>query len=167
MILTRMNRLTRVILITLAALAVSVAASACGTQSIHVPKTDSTYAQDLQAANLFHQRCAGCHTLSYAATMGSAANVRTAEAINGPNFNIRCERPAIRVLYAIENGGFSGAVHAREHLRRPAGARRRDVRRPLLRAPGAARAAGGSVHRAADRHPACADALRRACSTSG
>ncbi len=55
------------------------------------------------------QRCAGCHTLSYAATHGSAANPRTAEAINGPNFNVRCERPVERVLYAIENGGFSGA----------------------------------------------------------
>lgn len=109
MILTRMNRLTQVISFTLAALAVIVVASACGTQQIHVPKADPTYAQDLQAANLFHQRCAGCHTLSYAATMGSASNVRTAEAINGPNFNIRCERPADRVLYAIENGGFSGA----------------------------------------------------------
>ena len=54
--------------------------------------------------------CAGCHSLSYAATFGSAANVFTAEFNNGPNFNVRCERPAIRVLYAIENGGFSGAI---------------------------------------------------------
>ena len=29
---------------------------------------------------------------------------------NGPNFNVRCERPQTRVLYAIENGGFSGAI---------------------------------------------------------
>ena len=58
---------------------------------------------------LFNQRCAGCHTLSYAGTHGSAPNVRTAQAINGPNFNVRCERPVVRVLYAIENGGFSGA----------------------------------------------------------
>ena len=36
-------------------------------------------------------------------------NVRTAQAISGPNFNERCERPVDRVLYAIENGGFSGA----------------------------------------------------------
>ncbi|MGO9819659.1 MAG: hypothetical protein ACLPTJ_03265, partial [Solirubrobacteraceae bacterium] len=48
-------------------------------------------------------------TLSYAATHGSAPNVRTAMAISGPNFNVRCERPITRVLYAIENGGFSGA----------------------------------------------------------
>src|SRR5437588_113314 len=44
------------------------------------------------------------------ATQGSAVNVRTAEYNNGPNFNIRGERPVTRVLYAIENGGFSGAI---------------------------------------------------------
>jgi hypothetical protein len=36
--------------------------------------------------------------------------VRTKEYNNGPNFNVRCERPVTRVLYAIENGGFSGAI---------------------------------------------------------
>jgi mono/diheme cytochrome c family protein len=109
MILARMSRPTRVILTALAAIAVGLFASACGTQHVHVDANDPNYDTNLQAANLFHERCAGCHTLAYAATMGSAANVRTAEAINGPNFNIRCERPVIRVLYAIENGGFSGA----------------------------------------------------------
>jgi hypothetical protein len=93
----------------LVVLAVAAATAACGTQRVHVPKTDPTFAADYAAAQLFHQRCAGCHTFSYAATMGSAANVRTAQAINGPNFNIRCERPVARVIYAIENGGFSGA----------------------------------------------------------
>jgi hypothetical protein len=79
----------------------------CGTQKISVPKS----AGDIyHGAVLFNQRCSGCHTLSYAATHGSAANVRTAEFNNGPNFNVRCERPVTRVLYAIENGGFSGAI---------------------------------------------------------
>jgi hypothetical protein len=59
---------------------------------------------------LFSQRCSGCHTLSYAATHGSAAKVQTAQFNNGPNFDVRCERPITRVLYAIENGGFSGAI---------------------------------------------------------
>jgi hypothetical protein len=36
--------------------------------------------------------------------------VRSAQYNNGPNFNIRCERPVDRVLYAIENGGFSGQI---------------------------------------------------------
>ena len=83
--------------------------SACGTNHIQVPKSDPNYSADLAAAHLFNQRCGGCHTLSYAGTHGSGQNPRTYEAINGPNFNVRCERPAIRVLYAIENGGFSGA----------------------------------------------------------
>ena len=65
---------------------------------------------DYMGALIFSQRCAGCHTLSYAGTHGSASNVRTAQPNNGPNFNVRCERPVSRVLYAIENGGFSGVV---------------------------------------------------------
>jgi len=106
MISPRMSRPVRVILITSASIALAAVASACGTQSISVPKSDPAY----PGAVLFNQRCSGCHTLSYAAARGSAANVRSAEFNNGPNFNIRCERPAIRVLYAIENGGFSGAI---------------------------------------------------------
>jgi mono/diheme cytochrome c family protein len=88
-------------------LAVGAIAAACGTQSISVPKSKGPL---YEGAQLFNQRCAGCHTLSYAATQGSAVNVRTAQYNNGPNFNIRCERPVTRVLYAIENGGFSGAI---------------------------------------------------------
>ncbi|MHB8657584.1 MAG: c-type cytochrome [Solirubrobacteraceae bacterium] len=100
-----MRRPARVLVLTLAAIAVAGLTAACGTEKISVAKSAPTY----QGAVLFSQRCAGCHTLSYAATHGSAANIRTAEAINGPNFNVRCERPIARVLYAIENGGFSGA----------------------------------------------------------
>jgi mono/diheme cytochrome c family protein len=85
----------------------AILVAACGTQKISVPKKQT----DLyHGAVLFSQRCSGCHTLSYAATHGSATNVRTAQANIGPNFNVRCERPAARVLYAIENGGFSGAI---------------------------------------------------------
>jgi mono/diheme cytochrome c family protein len=92
--------------------AVALAAAACGTQKISVPKgtPGSAQAALYHGAYIFSERCAGCHTLSYAGTHGSAVNVRTAQANNGPNFNIRCERPAARVLYAIENGGFSGAI---------------------------------------------------------
>ena len=105
MIPDRMNRSVRALLTLSVSIAVAGLATACGTQKISVPKTDPTY----QGAVLFSQRCAGCHTLSYAGTHGSAANPRTAQAINGPNFDVRCERPVDRVLYAIENGGFSGA----------------------------------------------------------
>ncbi len=105
MIFGRMSRLARVLLLASTSIAVAALAAACGTQRISVPKTSPLY----QGAVLFNQRCSGCHTLSYAATHGSAPNVRTAQANNGPNFDIRCERPVTRVLYAIENGGFSGA----------------------------------------------------------
>ncbi len=89
-----------------AVLAAALSISACGTQKIKVPKSNP---QLYHGAVLFSERCAGCHTLYAAATHGSAPNVRTAAAISGPNFNVRCERPIDRVLYAIANGGFSGA----------------------------------------------------------
>lgn len=91
-----------------AAVAVAFVVSACGTQTIGVPHSDPSYAQDSAAAHLFNERCGGCHTLSYAGTHGSGVNPTTFVTISGPSFNQRCERPAIRVLYAIENGGFSG-----------------------------------------------------------
>ncbi|MBV8218976.1 MAG: hypothetical protein JO325_10970 [Solirubrobacterales bacterium] len=95
------------VLLTGALLGVAVLASACGTEKISVPKSQPVL---YQGAVLFNQRCSGCHTLSFAATHGSAQNVRTAQENNGPNFDIRCERPVARVLYAIQNGGFSGAI---------------------------------------------------------
>jgi mono/diheme cytochrome c family protein len=87
--------------------ALAAVVTACGTEKLKVSKSDP----DVHwGAVLFSQRCAGCHTLSYAGTHGSAANVRTREITNGPNFDQRCERPITRVLYAIQNGGFSGAI---------------------------------------------------------
>jgi predicted lipoprotein with Yx(FWY)xxD motif len=102
-----MSRPAKVLLTALALFSVAVLATACGTEKISVPKSDPVL---YQGAVLFNQRCSGCHTLSYAATHGSAQNVRTAQENNGPDFDIRCERPVARVLYAIENGGFSGAI---------------------------------------------------------
>jgi mono/diheme cytochrome c family protein len=87
--------------------ATALASAACGTERISVPASQSALHR---GAVLFQQRCAGCHSLAQAATFGSAANVFTAEFNNGPDFNVRCERPVTRVLYAIENGGFSGAI---------------------------------------------------------
>jgi mono/diheme cytochrome c family protein len=107
MIPARMSRPVRVIVTLLALVAVAAIVSACGTQKISASKSDpNTHA----GAVIFSQRCGGCHTLSYAGTHGSASNVRSRLITNGPNFNVRCERPVTRVLYAIENGGFSGAV---------------------------------------------------------
>jgi mono/diheme cytochrome c family protein len=106
MISARMSRPFKVLLISSASAAIAAIATACGTEKITVPSSDPTHA----GAVLFSQRCSGCHTLAYAATHGSAANARTAEKENGPNFDVRCERPVDRVLYAIQNGGFSGAI---------------------------------------------------------
>ena len=102
----RMPRPTKSILLPLLALALALPLAACGEQKIEVAATSPQHA----GAELFQQRCAGCHTFSAAATQGgSAANVRTRERTDGPNFNIRRECIE-RVLYAIENGGFSGAI---------------------------------------------------------
>jgi mono/diheme cytochrome c family protein len=108
MIGERMTRLTRTIVIAVAAISVALLAAACGTQHIGPPKDSPNFVTDQAAAQLFNQRCGGCHTLAEAGTQGSGADPRTYLDISGPNFNVRCERPAIRVLYAIENGGFSG-----------------------------------------------------------
>jgi mono/diheme cytochrome c family protein len=87
----------------LALLAVpALALGACGTEDISLAKSDPNY----RGAQLFQERCSGCHTLSVAGTQGSATNVRTRENKDGPNFNQRKE-DVEDVLYAIRNGGFS------------------------------------------------------------
>ena len=83
-----------------------MALSACGTEKVAA----GVDAADHHGAEVFNQRCGGCHTLSYAATHGSAADIRTRERTDGPNFNTRKECTITRVLYAIRNGGFSGAI---------------------------------------------------------
>src|ERR1700693_5967257 len=107
MISPRMRRAPKLLLMSAASISLAAAATGCGTERISVPRSQ---AQLYHGAVLFQQRCSGCHTLSYAATHGSAASVRTKQYNNGPNFDVLCERPIARVLYAIENGGFSGAI---------------------------------------------------------
>ena len=101
-----MSRLAKILALGTAAVAVAAVTAACGSAKIAVPKAQTGLHQ---GAVLFQERCSGCHSLAYAAADGSAPNIRTAQAVSGPNFNQRCERPIDRVLYAIENGGFSGA----------------------------------------------------------
>ena len=104
-----MSRVAKLLILP-AAVAVMVVTAACGTERISVAKNAAQPAGGnlYHGAILFSQRCAGCHTLSFAGTHGSAANPRDAQGNSGPNFDQRCERPVDRVLYAIENGGFSG-----------------------------------------------------------
>jgi mono/diheme cytochrome c family protein len=89
----------------LALLASGVVFAACGSQEIKVAKT-SPYRP---GAELFLEHCSGCHTLGVVGAQGSATSISNRVKTNGPNFNIRKENVE-QVLYAIRNGGFSGAI---------------------------------------------------------
>src|SRR3954471_15878357 len=93
------------LLIALVALATTVVVAGCGSQGVSVSKSDPTN----RGAELFASRCSGCHTLDVSGTQGSATKVRDRERVDGPNFNVRPETTD-QVLYAIRNGGFSGAI---------------------------------------------------------
>jgi mono/diheme cytochrome c family protein len=60
-------------------------------------------------AKLFVERCSGCHTLGVVGAEGGALVIANRERVDGPNFNVRKE-DRNSVLYAIRNGGFSGAI---------------------------------------------------------
>ena len=80
--------------------------SGCQTEKIDV---DST--ADKRGADLFNERCGGCHTLQAASSQGSKpeGQVSGGERTNGPNFDTR-KVQRDDVLFAIRNGGFSGAI---------------------------------------------------------
>lgn len=87
----------------LALLAV-LALSACGfgKQGIALSKSDPDY----NGAVLFATHCSGCHSLSAAGAQGTGnRGLRT----QGPNLNQRTETYK-DALFAIQNGGFSGAI---------------------------------------------------------
>ena len=85
-----------------------LALGACG-QKVDVEENDSASVE--RGAELFNQRCSGCHTLDKAGAQGSKEEGETKEGerTNGPNFNDRKETTD-DVLFAIRNGGFSGAI---------------------------------------------------------
>jgi mono/diheme cytochrome c family protein len=80
--------------------------AACGSQEITASVKHSPYHE---GAELFLQHCSGCHTLAVVGAEGSATEISNRVKTNGPNFDIRKENEA-QVLYAIRNGGFSGAI---------------------------------------------------------
>ena len=84
------------------AAAFGLAACGYGEHGITVSEDDPAYA----GAELFATHCSGCHTLSAAGTQGSG---NRGERTQGPNLNQR-EESTNDVLYAIRNGGFSGAI---------------------------------------------------------
>ncbi len=98
-------RRMKVAVTTILLLVCAVAVSACGSQGVQIAKTSPYY----RGAVLFRDHCSGCHTLSSVGAQGSATSIGNRVRTNGPNFNIRKENVE-QALYAIRNGGFSGAI---------------------------------------------------------
>jgi len=94
----------RPVLIIAMVLAAALGLAACGfgEEKISVSDQDPNH----EGAVLFATHCSGCHTLSAAGTQGSG---NRGERTQGPNLNQRVESYD-DALYAIQNGGFSGAI---------------------------------------------------------
>jgi mono/diheme cytochrome c family protein len=90
---------------TMLLLACAALLGACGSQGVQVATTSPYY----HGAVLFREHCSGCHTLGVVGAQGSGSSIGNRVKQNGPNFNIRKESVQ-QVLYAIRNGGFSGAI---------------------------------------------------------
>ena len=88
-----------------AALIAGALLTGCQTEEIDVDSASE------QGAQLFNERCSGCHTLGAASAQGSKpeGQVSGGERTNGPNFDTR-QVSMDDVLFAIRNGGFSGAI---------------------------------------------------------
>jgi mono/diheme cytochrome c family protein len=108
------GRMTRRPLIALAALSIAAAGViGCGQEKGDVKQPNAkitTVAPEYQAgAKLFVERCSGCHSMGIVGSEGGALKVKDRERVDGPNFNVRKEDRE-SILYAIRNGGFSGAI---------------------------------------------------------
>jgi mono/diheme cytochrome c family protein len=81
--------------------------AACGGE-VEVPEDEQTAHR---GAVLFNERCSGCHSIEAANAYGSKpeGQLQGGERTNGPNFNIR-KVSRDDALFAIRNGGFSGAI---------------------------------------------------------
>jgi mono/diheme cytochrome c family protein len=91
-------------LICVSLLASAVALGACGGKE--GVSTPGATADEHAGGVIFAERCSGCHTLAAAGTQGSGnRGLRN----QGPNFDQRKEQFA-DILFAIRNGGFSGAI---------------------------------------------------------
>ena len=88
-------------------LVAAVLAAGCGGE-IEVPEDERTARK---GAVLFYERCSGCHSLEVANSYGAApeGQVQGGERTNGPDFNVR-RVSRDDALFAIRNGGFSGAI---------------------------------------------------------
>lgn len=94
----------RAVLITTLILSAALGLSACGfgEQGISVSEDSPDY----RGAELFSDNCAGCHTLTPAGAEGTG---NRGTRVQGPNLDQRVATFESS-LYAIENGGVSGAI---------------------------------------------------------
>jgi mono/diheme cytochrome c family protein len=97
--------MARRVLIAACIVAAASLAAGCGSSSVKLADDDPNHA----GAVIFAQRCGSCHTLDAAGTQGSTFDVTDREREDGPNFDDRKETVE-DVIFAIENGGFSGAI---------------------------------------------------------
>src|SRR3954451_18336069 len=100
-----MARSLRIALLVLPVVVAAAAISACGSEGISASVTPALK----PGAQLFADRCGGCHTLKAAGTEGTSDNKKDRERVDGPSLDKRPETVQT-VLYAIRNGGFSGAI---------------------------------------------------------
>jgi mono/diheme cytochrome c family protein len=91
-----------ILIVAVIAAALGISACGYGEEGLAVKSGEPNY----NGAVLFAQHCSGCHTLSAAGTQGSG---NRGERTQGPNLNQR-EESVNDVLFAIRNGGFSGAI---------------------------------------------------------
>jgi mono/diheme cytochrome c family protein len=108
------GRMSRRPLIAIAALSIAAAgAVGCGSEKGDQKQPGATIttvdAKYETGAKLFVERCSGCHNLGVVGAEGGSLKVTDRERVDGPNFNVRVEDKD-SVLYAIRNGGFSGAI---------------------------------------------------------
>ena len=94
----------RGVLVLISVVVAAAALTACGSEGIDL---NADASQDIEeGAQLFSERCSGCHTLKPAGAEGSANRSQRQQ---GPNLDQRKETYD-DVVYAIANGGFSGAI---------------------------------------------------------
>lgn len=92
----------RFLLVLLASALAAALLAACGSEGVSVSEDEPEFV----GASIFAERCSGCHTLSAAGTQGSGNRALRAQ---GPNLDQR-EETYEDTLFAIRNGGFSGAI---------------------------------------------------------
>lgn len=100
-----MRRTTRLAIVSAVPVGAAVLV-ACGSQGVQVADNAAYH----KGAEVFAASCSGCHTMAAAGAQGSATNIKQRERTDGPNFDQRKESSVQDVVYAIRNGGFSGAI---------------------------------------------------------